>query len=137
MQWATKSTQYATQEVHIFNLRDNSDKTQLYPRQLCEQEEALPKSQTSTCSTLSGSLIPITHRHPPTIPWMVFVFPHVFVIVFVFSIFTMTSMTFSQSSHIPRHRTHANYKGAKNASRVWGRTILFFFFFFFGGGGCT
>ena len=52
---------------------------------------------------------------------LVFVFPHVFVIVFVFSIFTMTSMTFYQSNHIPWHITKANYEGANIASRVEGR----------------
>ena len=49
---------------------------------------------------------------------LVFVFPNVFVIVFVFSIFTMISMTFSQSCHIPRHKTYANGEGAKYAFRV-------------------
>lgn len=54
----------------------------------------------------------------------VFVLPHVFVIVSVFSIFTMTtSMTFSQSCHIPRHSL---WLLEKKSSRVWsgGRFVM-------------
>ena len=56
---------------------------------------------------------------------LVFVFPHVFVIVFAFSIFSMTSMACSQSCHIPWHVTYTNNVGAINASRVnGGRFVL-------------
>ena len=39
-------------------------------------------------------------------------------VVFFFSSFSKTSTTFSQSYHIPRQGTYANYKGANIASRV-------------------
>ena len=44
----------------------------------------------------------------------------IFVIAFVFSIFTMTSLAFSHSCHIPRHTTWANSKGVKKSIQGMG-----------------